>query len=99
MNNADIITIVIIVACTALGAIFGFTRGIFSFAGAFMGVRVAIAQSAAGAPANKYLGLLFGIFAIGVIVGFLFYGATRFSPIDAMDGVFGSQWGARGKEK
>lgn len=93
MNNADIATIAILVICTAVGAIFGFSRGIFSFAGAFMGVRMAIAQSNAGAPSGKFLGLLFGLFAIGLIVGFMFYGATKFTPIDAMDSVFGAIFG------
>jgi hypothetical protein len=90
MNNADIVGIGIIVVFTALGAILGFTRGMGGFLGVFFGCKMAEMQFAAGAPANKYLMYFAGISLAGYLVGFLFYNASKFTPIESMDGVFGA---------
>ena len=96
-TSADMIAIILIIICALLGAMLGFTRGIFGFAGIYMGATYAAKNAADG---NKYLTLLFGIFAGALVVGFLFYGSTRFTPMEAMDPVFGAilgfliGWGA-----
>ena len=93
MNNADILAVLLIILFTAAGAFLGFTRGLFSFLGVFFGCKFAAMQAQGGAPANKFLGILFGCIIVGVVVGFLFYGATKFTPMDAMDNVFGAIFG------
>ena len=93
MNNADITGIAIIIAFTGLGAILGFTRGIAGFLGVFFACKAAEMQFAAGAPANKYLMYFLGISLAGYVVGILFYNASKFTPLESMDGVFGAIFG------
>ena len=96
MNTADIVALVIIVVFAGLGALMGFTRGLFSFFGVYFGAKFAASmtigmQGAAGG--GKYLQVFIGIALIGIVVGFLFYGATKFQPMEALDSVFGAVFG------
>jgi len=90
MTSADYTCLVIIIICVLLGAAIGFTRGIFGFMGIYFGASLAAKSAPDG---DKYLMTAFGIFAVVFIVGFLFYGSTRFSPLEAMDPVFGALFG------
>jgi len=90
MTQADYLCIGLIVLFLGIGAVIGFTRGLAGFLGIYFGCTYASRNATEG---NKYLMLAFGIFAGALILGFLFYGATRFTPIDAMDAVFGAIFG------
>lgn len=96
MNKADIIGIILIVCFTGIGAFLGFTRGLAGFLGIFFAAQFAfqgVAEPVVEGSANKCLWTFIGISVGLLVVGFLFYGATHFTPMEAMDQVFGAIFG------
>ncbi|MEW6201269.1 MAG: hypothetical protein AB1546_04790, partial [bacterium] len=91
MNIADIVVIISIAVFTGLGIMFGSVRS----AGALIGVVLAsrIAENYLSKGQTSYIFIFLGVVAGCTVIGFLAYGATRFHPIEVMEGAFGAAMG------
>ncbi|MEW5947596.1 MAG: hypothetical protein AB1742_15510 [bacterium] len=91
MNVADAVAVGLIIVFIPAGWAMGAVR---SFA-AFMGVVAAfrLLSGFTDRPQGTYVLLFIAIAAGFTAVGFILYGATRFHPIDVLEGVFGALLG------
>jgi hypothetical protein len=89
MNSADILGILVIVIFAALGYFMGTIRSLASMLGMIAAFKVADSLYAKAAPANTYEMAFIGVFILATIVGVLFYGKTRVTLIESMEGIFG----------
>ena len=91
MNIPDVIVILCIAVFSGLGIMFGTVRS----AGALFGVVLAfrIAENFLNRGQTNYVLVFLGIVTGCTIIGFLVYGATRFHPMEVMEGAFGAAIG------
>lgn len=87
MNIADIVGVGVILAFSVVGFYIGTVRAFGILLGCIMAFQVAAGFVDRGM--GTYAAIFVGVTAGIAIIGFLVYGATRFHPIDSMEGVFG----------
>jgi hypothetical protein len=90
MNLADLTGVMVIVIFVAIGYFMGTIRSVASMLGVIAAFKVADALYVQHADANKYCMTFLGIYLLATIIGILFYGKTRTTLIDALEGVFGA---------
>ncbi len=93
MNSADITGLGIIILFVALGYFMGSVRSLTAMLGIIAAFKVADQLYAGGAAKNTYVFAFLGITILGAVVGALFYGRTRTTFIESMEGVFGAVFG------
>jgi hypothetical protein len=90
MNTADILGILVIIIFVALGYFMGTIRSLASMLGVIAAFKVADNLYLTHAPKNTYEMAFLGVFIGATIVGALFYGKTRITLLESMEGIFGA---------
>ncbi|MFA6451592.1 MAG: hypothetical protein WCX65_19125 [bacterium] len=93
MNGADIVGVSLIVTFAALGYFMGTIRSLASMLGVIAAFKVADRLFANQATQNAYTWAFIGVFLGFTIVGILFYGKTRTTVLDALEGIIGAIMG------
>jgi hypothetical protein len=89
MNAADIVGLVIIILFSAMGVFTGSIRCIISFVGLLVASNVTGRMLAQGTTQGAFVGTFLGIFVGISLLGALFYGYTKATLIESMEGMIG----------
>jgi hypothetical protein len=90
---ADFLAVFIIIVFVSAGYFMGTIRALASMLGIFAAFSITDQMARNGAAENNYIGVFLAVFIGITIVGLLFYGHTRVTLIESLEGILGAIMG------